>query len=164
MKGLRHRRSVLEKRPNGLLSALSALCCGAILYVLLLFTCRLCYWERQTGSWPQNRANSRGFAGVNWGLIWFVLLALQEALPSPLKQLPCDYSLMASVSYTCFKPPATATYQMIRLMLQRHKVNDHFSNLSLKTFLRLFCSWWKPEGWRWHANISICCKSLSGCL
>lgn len=77
--------------------------------------------------------------------MWFVLLAL----PSPLKRLSCDYWLMASVSYMCLKQPAAATYQMIRLTLQRRNVEKHFRNLSLKRrrpFWRCFAAEAKPEG------------------
>lgn len=130
-------------------STLFTLCCWAILWVLFLFTCNLPSWGSQTILWLRIGANSRGFAGVNWGLMWFVLLALQEALPSPLKRLPCDYALMASVSYMCFKQPSSATYQMIRLMLQRHKVEKHLRNLSLKCrrpYWSCFSAEPKPEG------------------
>lgn len=66
--------------------------------------------------------DSRGLPGVNWGVMWFVLLALLAALPSPLSQIPCDYSLMASLMSVCFKQPATAQVKMIRLTLQWHYI------------------------------------------
>lgn len=119
----------------------------------------------------ETERNSRGLPGVNWGLMWFVLLALQAALPSPLNQFPCDYSLMASVSYMCFKQPATAEYKMIRLMLQRHRAKwitiwtvclysatvVYLRELSLNTADA------KPKGW-WHDDIWIWCPSMCLCV
>lgn len=55
------------------------------------FTCRL-GGKKQMVLLLRMKLNSRGLAGVNWGLMWFVLLALQAALPGPLNRFPCDYS------------------------------------------------------------------------
>lgn len=68
----------------------------------------------------RKKLDSRGLAGVNWGVMWFVLLVLPAALASPLNQVPCDYSLMAPVTSVCFKQPATAEDKMIRLIRQWH--------------------------------------------
>lgn len=88
--------------------------------VCVSFACRKCASERQRVLLPRMKLDSRGLPGVNWGVMWFVLLPLPAALPSTLNQIPSDYSLMASVTSVCFKQPTTAKDKMTMYAFYDH--------------------------------------------
>lgn len=88
--------------------------------VCVSFACRKCASERQRVLLPRMKLDSRGLPGVNWGVMWFVLLPLPAALPSTLNQIPSDYSLMASVTSVCFKQPTTAKDKMTMCAFYDH--------------------------------------------